>query len=121
MRTRAHLREALLQRRVAQTAGTAAELAEVVASLEAQLLGYVVQKEQPNLETQKAELTMRVAQGKKKLVDLEDEILRLLSETPSLLTLAHARPRPLLRLRAGPCCELHAISRPKVFSFCLES
>ena len=53
--------------------------------LEAQLLGYVVQKEQPNLETQKAELTMRVAQGKKKLVDLEDEILRLLSETKGSL------------------------------------
>merc|ERR1719181_7097 len=53
--------------------------------LEAQLLGYVVQKEQPSLESQKAELTMRVAKGKKTLVDLEDEILRLLSETKGSL------------------------------------
>ena len=44
-----------------------------------------MQKEQPTLESQKAELTMRVAQGKKKLVDLEDEILRLLSETKGSL------------------------------------
>ena len=32
--------------------------------LEAQLLGLVVQKEQPALETQKSELTLRVAAGK---------------------------------------------------------
>ena len=54
--------------------------------LEAQLLGTVVHQEEPTLEEQKSELTLRVAQGKRKLVDLEDEILRLLSEsTGSLL------------------------------------
>lgn len=54
--------------------------------LEAQLLGIVVQKEEPQLEKQKSELTIRVASGKRQLVDLEDEILRLLSEaTGSLL------------------------------------
>mmetsp|Transcript_14531 Transcript_14531/g.44899 ORF Transcript_14531/g.44899 Transcript_14531/m.44899 type:complete len:1962 (-) Transcript_14531:344-6229(-) len=53
--------------------------------LEAQLLGTVVQKEQPALERQKSDLTLRVAAGKKKLVDLEDEILRLLSETEGSL------------------------------------
>jgi dynein heavy chain, axonemal len=54
--------------------------------LEAQLLGIVVQKEEPNLEKQKSELTIRVAAGKRQLVELEDEILRLLSEsTGSLL------------------------------------
>jgi len=54
--------------------------------LEAQLLGIVVQKEEPDLETQKSELTIRVAAGKRQLVELEDEILRLLSEsTGSLL------------------------------------
>jgi len=53
--------------------------------LEAQLLGIVVQKEQPTLERQKADLTLRVAAGKKKLVDLEDEILRLLSEAEGSL------------------------------------
>ena len=57
--------------------------------LEAQLLGIVVQKEQPTLERQKADLTLRVAAGKQKLVDLEDEILRLLSEAEgSLLELS---------------------------------
>ena len=33
--------------------------------LEAQLLGIVVQEEQPKLETQKSELVLRVAAGKK--------------------------------------------------------
>ncbi|GMI05338.1 hypothetical protein TrVE_jg1168 [Triparma verrucosa] len=54
--------------------------------LEEQLLGTVVHKENKNLEDQKSDLTVRVAAGKRKLVDLEDEILRLLSEsTGSLL------------------------------------
>ena len=54
--------------------------------LEAQLLGIVVQEEEPSLEQQKSELTIRVADGKRKLVELEDEILRLLAEsTGSLL------------------------------------
>ena len=53
--------------------------------LEAQLLGIVVQKEEPNLEKQKSELTIRVAQGKRQLVELEDEILRLLSESKGSL------------------------------------
>merc|ERR1712072_1278850 len=37
------------------------------------------------LERQKADLTLRVAAGKQKLVDLEDEILRLLSEAEGSL------------------------------------
>ena len=53
--------------------------------LEAQLLGIVVQKEEPSLEQQKSELTVTVAAGKKQLVELEDEILRLLSETKGSL------------------------------------
>merc|ERR1711968_384505 len=54
--------------------------------LEQQLLGTVVHLEQPKLEEQKNELVVRVAAGKRKLVDLENEILRLLSEsTGSLL------------------------------------
>jgi dynein heavy chain len=54
--------------------------------LEAQLLGIVVQKEEPSLEERKSELTITVAKNKKQLVDLENEILRLLSEsTGSLL------------------------------------
>lgn len=53
--------------------------------LEAQLLGIVVQKEEPTLEKQKSELTIRVAAGKRQLVDLEDEILRLLSESKGSL------------------------------------
>jgi dynein heavy chain len=54
--------------------------------LEAQLLGIVVQQDKPSLEKQKSELVQKVANGKRKLVELEDTILRLLSEsTGSLL------------------------------------
>ena len=49
-------------------------------------MGIVVQKEEPNLEKQKSELVIRVAAGKRQLVELEDQILKLLSEsTGSLL------------------------------------
>lgn len=44
--------------------------------LEAQLLGIVVKKESPELEKQKDDLVLKIAAGKKKLVELEDEILR---------------------------------------------
>ena len=44
--------------------------------LEAQLLGIVVRKERPELEEQKDTLVVNIAQSKKKLVELEDEILR---------------------------------------------
>jgi dynein heavy chain len=53
--------------------------------LEAQLLGIVVQEEQPKLEVQKSELVLRVAAGKKKLTELEDEILHLLSSAQGSL------------------------------------
>ena len=44
--------------------------------LEAQLLGIVVRKERPELEEQKDRLVVDIAKNKKKLQDLEDEILR---------------------------------------------
>ncbi|KAM6163721.1 dynein axonemal heavy chain 2 [Rhynchocyon petersi] len=54
--------------------------------LEAQLLGIVVRKERPELEEQKDTLVINIAAGKRKLKELEDEILRLLNEaTGSLL------------------------------------
>lgn len=54
--------------------------------LEAQLLGEVVRQEEPKLERQKAELVVKVAEGKNTIVALEDSILKLLSEaTGSLL------------------------------------
>ncbi|XP_018428368.1 PREDICTED: dynein heavy chain 2, axonemal [Nanorana parkeri] len=54
--------------------------------LEAQLLGSVVRKERPELEGQKQSLVLNIATGKRKLQELEDEILRLLNEaTGSLL------------------------------------
>lgn len=49
--------------------------------LEAQLLGIVVLKERSDLENEKSELTIKVAKGKRQLVELEDQILRLLSES----------------------------------------
>ena len=45
--------------------------------LEAQLLGIVVRKEKPELEEQKDNLVLNIAANKKKLQELEDEILRL--------------------------------------------
>jgi len=53
--------------------------------LEDQLLGTVVRKERPELETQKNELVVAVAAGKRKLVELEDTILRLLSKAEGSL------------------------------------
>ncbi|KAI8915474.1 dynein heavy chain and region D6 of dynein motor-domain-containing protein [Powellomyces hirtus] len=47
--------------------------------LEDQLLGIVVRREKPELEEQKSRLVVNVAAAKKKLADLEDEILHLLS------------------------------------------
>ncbi|XP_048885226.1 dynein axonemal heavy chain 2 [Brienomyrus brachyistius] len=58
--------------------------------LEAQLLGIVVRKERPELEEQKDSLVISIASGKRKLQELEDEILRLLNEaTGSLLDDVH--------------------------------
>jgi dynein heavy chain len=51
-----------------------------VSGLEDQLLGDVVKKERPEIEVQKNELVQRVAGGKKTLSDLENKILKLLSE-----------------------------------------
>ena len=45
--------------------------------LEAQLLGIVVRKERPELEEQKDSLVINIASGRKRLQELEDEILRL--------------------------------------------
>jgi dynein heavy chain, axonemal len=53
--------------------------------LEAQLLGIVVRKEKPVLEEQKDSLVMNIATGKRMLLDLEDELLRLLNETKGSL------------------------------------
>eukprot|EP00842_Homolaphlyctis_polyrhiza_P003901 jgi/Hompol1/4511/HPOL_003669-RA len=47
--------------------------------LEDQLLGIIVRREKPELEEQKNALVSNVAAAKKKLVELEDEILHLLS------------------------------------------
>jgi len=49
--------------------------------LEQQLLGIVVGREKPELEKQKDELVTTMAANQKKLVELEDTILRLLSTT----------------------------------------
>ncbi|XP_023311334.1 dynein heavy chain 2, axonemal [Anoplophora glabripennis] len=49
--------------------------------LEAQLLGIVVRKEKPQLEEQKDQLVTTIAKGKRTLLDLESELLKLLNET----------------------------------------
>ncbi|XP_054274165.1 dynein axonemal heavy chain 2 [Macrosteles quadrilineatus] len=53
--------------------------------LEAQLLGIVVRKEKPQLEEQKDSLVLNIAEGKRTLINLEDELLRLLSESKGSL------------------------------------
>ena len=53
--------------------------------LESQLLAVVVRMEQPEMERQKGELVMTVANGKRKIADLENMILRLLSEVKGSL------------------------------------
>lgn len=53
--------------------------AVVEQGLEAQLLGIVVRRERPELEEQKDTLVLNIAAGKKKLAELEDKILYLLS------------------------------------------
>ena len=57
----------------------------VLDGLTDQLLGVVVSKEEPRMEEQKNELVVQVAKGKNRLVELENEILRLLSETKGSL------------------------------------
>jgi len=53
--------------------------------LEDQLLGIVVNKERPKLESQKNELTLCIASNNKKLVELEDDILKKLAESKGSL------------------------------------
>ncbi|KAI9224867.1 dynein heavy chain and region D6 of dynein motor-domain-containing protein [Blastocladiella britannica] len=53
--------------------------------LEDQLLGIVVRKEKPDLEDQKDKLVTSVASAKKQLLELEDEILGLLSSSEGSL------------------------------------
>jgi hypothetical protein len=49
--------------------------------LEDQLLGAVVKKERPDIETKKNRLVVSMASDKRQLQDLEDKILKLLSES----------------------------------------
>ena len=49
--------------------------------LQAQLLGIIVRKEKPVLEEQKDELVMTIARNRRTLIDLDNEILRLLNES----------------------------------------
>lgn len=67
------------------TKTTVVNFAVVQQGLEAQLLGIVVKKERPELEEQKDTLVMGIANGKKRLAELEDELLRLLNETKGSL------------------------------------
>ena len=53
--------------------------------LEDQLLGIVVNQEEPSLQKEKSALTLRIAAGNKKLVELEDDILKKLAESKGSL------------------------------------
>ncbi len=49
--------------------------------LEEQCLGLVVREEQPSLETNKNDVVQKIASNKAKIIELEDTILRMLSES----------------------------------------
>lgn len=49
--------------------------------LEEQCLGIVVQEEQPSLENTKNDVIQKIAQNKETIVELEDKILRMLSDS----------------------------------------
>ena len=53
--------------------------------LEEQLLALVVNEEKPNLELQKSSVVTKLASGKRKLLEMEDSILQLLSESSGSL------------------------------------
>lgn len=61
------------------TKTTIVNFAVTKTGLEEQLLGTVVKHERPELENQKTEIVTSVAQGKKVMEELEDEILKLLT------------------------------------------
>ncbi|XP_064639639.1 dynein axonemal heavy chain 2-like isoform X2 [Lineus longissimus] len=67
------------------TKTTITNFAVKLQGLEAQLLGIVVRKERPELEQQKDKLVINIAEGKKKIVELEDKILKLLNEAQGSL------------------------------------
>ncbi|CDI82515.1 hypothetical protein EPH_0040020 [Eimeria praecox] len=50
-----------------------------------QLLGIVVMKEEPSLEAHKHALVLKLAEGRKRLQDIEDQILRLLTDARGCL------------------------------------
>ena len=54
--------------------------------LENQLLGIVVREEKPGSEADKDKLVRSIAAGRKKLIELEDQLLRLLLEDDELLS-----------------------------------
>ena len=56
-----------------------------IEGLEAQLLGTVVNFEEPELEVQKSKLVLQLAKGKRELADLESTILKMLSEAEGSL------------------------------------
>jgi dynein heavy chain len=64
---------------------TICNFAVVVKGLEAQMLAQVVRRERLDLEQQKDELVLKIAGGKKKLVELEDRILFLLANAKGSL------------------------------------
>jgi dynein heavy chain len=53
--------------------------------LEDQLLGDVVRKERPDLETAKDKLVVSMANDKKQLADIQDKVLKLLKETEGMI------------------------------------
>lgn len=84
--------------------------------LEAQLLGIVVRKERPELEEQKDSLVINIAAGKKKLKELEDEILRcdLASNLHWVLSLAQLARRGLMESLPPPSmCLLISLQAAK--------
>ena len=78
--------------------------------LEAQLLGIVVQMEEPELEEQKSAMVIRVANGKKQLLDLElAPLSRQLAYVGLLKPFAGAKKTALGNMGASPARTLALI------------
>ena len=68
--------------------------------LEEQLLGIVVAKEQPELEEEKNHLIIAGAANKRRLQEIEDQILKVLSASQgNILEVGPAAPKPFLQCR----------------------
>ena len=80
--------------------------------LEEQLLGIVVAKERPELEEEKNHLIIAGAANKRRLQEIEDQILKVLSASQGNILEVHTCSESLTGGRCA-CVQLHAYQLSK--------